>query len=198
MRSCISGDPPLIAALLPQTNLGLTTSAYPEFFWFMPKTRARLAEFALYAVDNQKANRSLLYKTTFRITGNSGIASLPLPSDATLPPLAIAQDYHWSVSIICDPNDRKQDLTVDGWVQRVALRPALANQLNQATPSERVNLYARNGLWFDTLKTLAELRRSRPQDSQLQASWVELLKSVKLEAIANQPLVQPTSSESNP
>jgi hypothetical protein len=45
--SCISGDPALLALLLPPTNLGLTTAAHPQFFWYTPENTAQRTQFSL-------------------------------------------------------------------------------------------------------------------------------------------------------
>lgn len=203
---CTQGTPNRLTALMPQTNLGLTTAAYPRFFWFMPKTRAKLAEFTLVEVDpklaqakvtDQKWQEALdaalastnpVYKTTFSITGTSGIASLALPSNANIPPLTVGKDYYWSVSLIC--NSGKSTIKVNGWVQRVTPDANLTAQLLKANPSDRVTLYASNGYWFDTIDTLANLRCLYPKEPSLKTGWSQLLQSVKLNAIADQPLMQ--------
>ncbi|XGV97778.1 MAG: DUF928 domain-containing protein [Leptolyngbya sp. BL-A-14] len=187
---CIQGSPSQLTAMLPATNLGLTTAAYPRFFWFAPKSKAKFAEFTLSEVNEQRENQTPVYKTIFSITGAPGIASLTLPSNATIPPLAVGKDYHWSVALICNPDDRSRDIRVDGWVQRVTPEPRLTSQLAKATPVDRVSLYASNGLWFDTLTTLADQRCANPKDAALISSWSALLKSVQLGAIAEQPLLQ--------
>jgi hypothetical protein len=146
-------------------------------------------EFALYDVDAKQAQRNLLYKTTFSITGEAGIASLSLPTDVNLPPLKPGQDYRWSVSLICNPGDRAQDVTVDGWAQRVVPSSTVNQQLKQADSRDRPAVYAQNSLWFNTVETLVDQRCARPKDLALAASWTELLKSVELEAIAKQPLI---------
>ncbi|MBC7971228.1 MAG: DUF928 domain-containing protein [Verrucomicrobia bacterium] len=188
--ACIQGNPSQLVALLPGTNLGLTTAAYPRFFWFAPKSKAKFAEFSLYDVNEQREDRTPIYKTIFSIAGTAGIASLSLPSNATMPPLVVGKDYHWSVALVCNPDDRTRDIKVDGWVQRVAPEPRLTNQLVKATPEDRVRLYANNGIWFDTVTTLVEQRCAKPQEAALINSWAELLKSVQLDAIAEQPLMQ--------
>jgi len=187
--SCIQGSGRL-TAIMPQTNFGLTTAAYPRFFWFIPKTRAKVAEFKLVTVDEKTAEDTLVYQTTFSITGTTGVASLTLPNNATLPPLAIGKDYRWSVAMVCDLNNRNRDIRVDGWIQRTTVEPVLTTQLTKANEVDRVRLYANNGIWFDTIASLAELRCAHPKDVALTTSWVELMKSVKLGAIAEQPIVQ--------
>lgn len=188
--ACVQGNPSYLTALLPQTNLGLTTSPYPRFFWFLPKNNATQVEFTLHEGTEETPNRTLIYKTTFAASGTPGIASLTLPSDAGIPPLQVGKDYHWSVTLICNPEQPQSSLNVDGWVQRVAVEPGLQNQLARATPRDRVSLYAQNGLWFDTLTTLAELSCARPNNPEVTKSWATVLKSVKLDAIAGQPLLQ--------
>ncbi|PSB26085.1 DUF928 domain-containing protein, partial [Stenomitos frigidus] len=126
----------------------------------------------------------------FSITGTPGVASLSLPGNANIPPLVVGKDYHWSVSLICKTDDRSKDIRVDGWVQRVATNVDLTKQLATAKPTDRVRLYANNGIWFDTVTTLAEQRCANPKETALNSSWAELLKSVQLEAIADQPLIQ--------
>jgi hypothetical protein len=186
---CLPNPADSLVALLPPTNLGLTTAAYPRFFWSLPASNASLVEFTLYDVDAKQANRNLIYKTTFSITGEAGIASLSLPTDVTLPPLKPGQDYRWSVSLVCNSGDRSQDVTVDGWVQRVTPTATVSQQLKQADPRDRPAVYAQNSLWFDTLETLADQRCDRPKDAALTTSWTELLKSVELGAIAKQSII---------
>ena len=186
---CIQGSSQL-TALLPGTNLGLTTAAYPRFFWFTPKTKAKFAEFTLSEVDGQMEDHTPVYKTIFNLTGTPGVVSLSLPGTASMPPLMVGKDYHWSVSLICKEDDRSKDIRVDGWVQRVSVNAALTNQLATAKPSDRAQIYANNGLWFDAVTTLAEQRCTNTNDRALTASWAELLKSVQLGGIADQPLMQ--------
>lgn len=191
---CVQTKPANLTALMPQTNFGLTTAAYPRFFWYTPQTRAKFAEFRLYESDENQEDKSLVYTTTFSISGNPGIASLSLPHQATLPPLTTGKDYRWSVAIICNPNDRKRDVMVEGWVQRITPEAALSNKLATANPGDRVNLYATNGIWFDTLATLADQRCTNPDNTALSTSWTTLMKSVKLDKVAGELMVQPCSN----
>ncbi|MFM6003281.1 MAG: DUF928 domain-containing protein, partial [Sphaerospermopsis kisseleviana] len=82
-----------------------------------------------------------------------------------------------------------------GWIQRVAPSEEITKQLQTDNPRERVVIYAENGYWNDTLKTLADLRAANPKDLSLLRDWSDLFKSVGLEAIAQQPI---SSLESEP
>jgi hypothetical protein len=188
-----------LTALLPKTNFGLTTAAYPRFFWYVPKAgNLKYVEFTLFEGDIKIPDRILVYKTTFTITGEPGIVSLTLPSDAGIPPLTVGKDYHWSVKLFGDLTTPQKGVKVDGWVQRINVPPSLAKQLATADLKTRTTLYADSGLWFDTLTALAEARCAFPADPSLKETWTTLLKTpeskdnpgVKLDVIANQPLIQ--------
>ncbi|MFQ4144801.1 DUF928 domain-containing protein [Chlorogloeopsis sp. ULAP02] len=191
--SCISGDPALLALLLPTTNLGLTSAAYPQFFWYSPKNTAQQTKFSLYKIDEQA--RTLLYNTTFKPSTEAGVTSLALPNQDKTSPLEINQTYYWTVSIICDLTDPSPSsvITVDGWIQRVALSQNVTNQLQQLNSKERIPIYAEQGLWFDTLSTVAELRACNPSDKNLSNLWINLLQQVELAEFAQQPLQQECS-----
>ncbi|MDM9380430.1 DUF928 domain-containing protein [Chlorogloeopsis sp. ULAP01] len=193
--SCISGDPALLALLLPATNLGLTSAAYPRFFWYSPKNTALQTKFSLYKIDERSRQQTLLYNTTFKPSTEAGVTSLALPNQGKTPPLEINQTYYWTVSIICDLTDSspRSVISVDGWIQRVALTQNVTNQLQQLNPKERISIYAEQGLWFDTLSTVAELRACNPSDKNLSNLWINLLQQAELVELAQQPLQQECS-----
>ncbi|EKQ67792.1 protein of unknown function DUF928 [Leptolyngbyaceae cyanobacterium JSC-12] len=184
--ACVQSSPNL-TALLPQTNLGLTTADYPQFFWYIPQTRAKTVRFELFKGNEQEPERELVYQKTLNISGKPGIMSFALPSDTQVPPLSVGQDYYWTVTLLCNPADPINNIYVGGWVQRVEVEPPLAKQLTAAKSGDRVKLLAENGIWFDTVAALAEMRCINPKDTTLSSSWSELLKSVKLNKVAEQP-----------
>ncbi|HEY9670017.1 MAG TPA: DUF928 domain-containing protein [Waterburya sp.] len=175
-----------LAILTPKTNLGLTVTANPTFFFYAPRTSATVARFVL--VDEENANR--VYEKTFAISTTPGIVSLRLSADKSLPSLKLGKNYHWYISILCESQDRSGDIYVDGWVQRVELLPSLASQLEKASLNKRVALYQKNELWYDALTTLAQERRLHPRDSAIAAEWATLLRSEGLDEIAQEPIVE--------
>ena len=187
---CIQGSVPFLLALLPRTNLGLTTHAYPSFFWYLPQTTAQQAEFQLHQVDAEGQPQALIYEATLPIAGGNKIASLTLPQQTDIAPLTVGQDYQWSLAMICDPNNRDRDLRVEGWVHRVANVPE-ATPLQAVNPYDQASHYAEQGIWFDALETLHSLRCQQPQDEALADSWESFLASVGLRPVAQQPFSQP-------
>lgn len=180
---CPRGNKPL-TALIPATNLGQTLSAFPTFFFYVPASKSRQAEFEL--LDD---NKQSIYKSSFKITGEAGMVSISLPDTATLSPLAVGKDYKWQFTLTCQSDTMSDDLFVEGWVQRVEANPTLVQQLQKATGRDKVVLYAEAGLWYETLMALAELSNTEPNNPAIAADWTTMLLSVGLNKIASEPLI---------
>lgn len=171
--------------LVPQNNQGLTGSGNPTFFFYVPKTQQpQMGEFIL--VDEKE---EVIYQTTFRNNGNSGVVGIELPANVATKSLEIGQKYRWFFAIIPNPNDRENDLAVTGSIERVEVDPSLRERLKNPDPLVRADIYAENKLWYDAIATLAQLRRTRPNDATVAAKWAQLLQSANLNEIAREPLV---------
>ncbi len=184
-EGCIAGETPLMA-LMPESNLGVTTSPNPSLLFYLPQaTATRNVEFVLL-----DANDELIYDTTFQVKGDSGIISLNLPDEETLPALAKNENYHWYFSIICDPANRALDIAVDGWIRRVDLAANLTEQLDNIPPLERARVLSQEPeLWHEALTILADQRRTQPNNSVVAGQWTQHLQSVGLNAIAQEALI---------
>ncbi|NET58695.1 MAG: DUF928 domain-containing protein [Symploca sp. SIO2E6] len=184
--SCDNNDKPL-TALLPQNQLGITVAEYPTLFVYLPafgtEALSMPVEFVLEDIDGKE-----VYKANFPTNGISGIVAFGLPSKAGLSPLQVGQDYHWRFTVICNENDRSQDIFVGGVVRRVELESELKERLMVVSPEEQVELYAEAGIWQDAVSTLVQLRRDNPTDLQLAADWEKLLNAVELGDIAQEPI----------
>lgn len=203
-RGCVLGNPASLIALMPESNVGWTTAAYPDFYWYLPLNLASFVEFTLFAPAETGDSREVIYQTRFAVTGDAGIARLALPEGAGLPPLAVGDRYYWQVAIFCNPDSDDGDLRVGGWVERRSPTDDLAQALATAPPGGQVELYAEHGYWFDAIAGLAALKQVHPDDDLIQARWHEFLASVGLTALAEQPFLQevrvtePTPSHSQP
>jgi hypothetical protein len=185
---CIRDNGSLIA-LVPASLIGETIAEYPTVFWYMPETVASQLDFVL-----KDANQEEIYSTTYTlaksadntVVGSPGIMSLSLPAFANLPPLKLNQEYFWIVALVCSPTDRSLDVFAGGGIKRVQADPTLARQVRQARPQERIALYANKRLWYETLATLVELQRDRPNSNDLRSAFNKLLTSVGLQRLPSQ------------
>lgn len=174
---------PTLTALVPEEGTQLTVAAYPSFFFYIPAIEAEALELILSSKDGE-------YIATFKTTGDElGIVSVSIPANS-MPPLEIGKAYHWSFAIICDRSDPSANMIVKGSLERIELDPNLNTILETVPPQERAALYFTDGAWQDTLATMAQLRRTRPDNVAVKTDWEALLKSVGLEKIAQEPLVK--------
>jgi len=178
--------PTAITALIPQSTMGKTISAEPTFFYYLPVALDKTVQFEL-ADENDKT----VYKKSFRmVTSRAGIVSVSLDSDGNSPALEVGKNYQWNFTIKCNPKSYTDDVLVSGWINRTVLAPTVKTQLDRS-PDRRAKLsiFAQQGLWYEYLATLAQLRIESPSDASLALKWSEVLSSVELGKIAREPLV---------
>jgi len=174
-----------IIPLIPKSHDGLTLGESPTFFAYVSQSSTQV-EFTLQS-DDEKGTE--VYKTTFKVD-KPGIVEVSIPAIGNHQKfLEIGQRYQWSFSVACD-DDPSGNYFVYGIVQRIEAQETLKNDLANADPMARAIAYAKNGIWYETLATLAQMRRLAPDDSGPRTEWTQLLQSQGLESIADQPLVQ--------
>ncbi len=180
---------------------GLTTASHPTLFAYIPfSQKCTSLEFVML----DSANKTV-YRMPVMVPSKPGLISIHSPS--TAPALDTKALYHWALKATVTPPSielsgakSKPDVySIDGWIQRISPGPDLIKKLQQATPQQQARLYAENGIWFDAVTTLAELRLANPAPADLSKTggtpddgatdWAQLLQSVKLEMFAAEPIV---------
>ena len=168
-----------LTAIVPVTPEGSsylekTISERPTFRFYVPyDINAGLqAEFIL-----KDTNEKAVYTTTFPLKSTPGIMNISLGKGQEL---KVRQRYRWVFSVICNPDNRSGDATVNGWIQRVSEKDVLITDPAKMPDKERLNVYANSLLWFDTLDTLFALQQTYPEETEYKAIWKSLLKKVGL------------------
>lgn len=180
--SCLEGSLPLVA-LVPETNIGLTTQAYPQVHVYLPPTTAASARFVV--VDD--ASGTLFYEETFALTQpTGGVVTLSLPNNGIQQGLALDRSYSWYFSVVCDQAAPDANPVVDATIRRTSPPAALAPRLEMAAAADLPALYAEAGLWYDALAASS----ASPDPASLEA-WQQLLEAVDLASIAAAPLLSP-------
>lgn len=175
----------ILTVLVPESNPVLTTSLSPKLFFYIPKTPKTSVQGFEFLL--KEANEQLIYQGTFKVNNQPGVFSLSLPANSQKSLLKVGQQYHWTLLVICSRWERSQDLGVEGWFQRIATDKNLTIKLKKAPLREHA-IYAASGIWYDSLAILAELRQKRPADPALRTDWQNLLESVGLAEISQEPL----------
>jgi hypothetical protein len=168
--------PPLLA--LTPDGLASSAQALPSFWFYLPQIEYPdrvVLEFVLRDEDDR-----LVYEATFKPTHQGEITSFQLSESTTFKGLVEGKVYHWYLSVIHEAEDRAHDDVVEGWVQRVPLSPTIAQQLQQATPLEKVQIYQDANLWPEAIATIASLRQIQPNDPLISQTWRQLVVSLEL------------------
>ncbi len=192
-----------LTALLPSSNLGLTTRAYPTFFAYIPPNNAKQAEFRLLEEGTNKPVFIGQIPLPQAGTTNSAyqhkasVVSMSLPKSAVPAGLQVGKSYLWALMVVCNPKNRAEDIVVTGVVQRVGddyiktLDPDIKqklNRVNQASPQEKLSIYGSAGIWNDVLADTAALMQKNP--ATYGKDWKDLLSDQGLGAIATVPIVE--------
>ncbi len=165
------------------TNVwGLTVKEHPTFLFYVPYSRASaIGEFVLQDSDDND-----IYRAAVNLPKEPGIVRLQLPQESA--PLAIDKMYHWYFKVRCSQS-MASPVFVEGWVQRIALNPTLANRIDTATSlQQQVALYAENGIWYDTAAILAQMRMQNIKDATSSIDWYDLLNTIDLSPLASQTI----------
>jgi hypothetical protein len=166
-------------ALTPNfSNVATTASANPTFYYYLPETSANLAEFVITDL-----NQATVYQTTVKLPAQSGIMKIKAVPKV---PLSADQYYQWSLKIICDSQHRDKDLILEGVLEYQNLDKTA---LSSDDPMKKAQFYANQGIWLETLDSVAQIRATSPTD------WTELLQSVGLESLSSQPFVEEVQSD---
>ncbi|MBD2354321.1 DUF928 domain-containing protein [Tolypothrix sp. FACHB-123] len=188
---------PELTALVPFTKKSdlevdvwaLTTEAHPTFWFYVPLTKN--PDFPAEFVLQDDAGKDI-YKTAIALPEKPGVIGIPLPKN--IDPLTLNKRYRWFFNIFCNPQQDSPPIFVEGVIQRVHLNQAIAQQIETAKPQQQSAIYAQNGIWYETLTTLAKLRLNNPEDRKLQTAWRNLITSIGLPDVAAEPIVSPPSS----
>ncbi|BAZ41209.1 hypothetical protein NIES4101_71710 [Calothrix sp. NIES-4101] len=168
-----------VTPILPRSNIGLTVAEHPTIFIYIPKTKAKTAFFSF-----EDANGNNIYQGHFNLPQQTGIMQIKLPS--SVPQLKAEQKYKWSLAMICTADLEPDSPFISGWIRRVSVSH---NSQTLHTNLDSVANLAASSLWYDAISTLAQLRQSQPNNPALVTVWQDLLNSVGLNAIANEPLI---------
>lgn len=182
----VGGEPTLSTTM--KSFVGFTSEAFPSLWFHIPALPPDVESLELMVQD--AGNTDLMNEPlVIPLSGTPGV--YPIDWHISEVPLEVGQAYHWYLSILCNAERPSRNPSIDAWVQRVALTPAIARSLTTATERERIELYIEDGLWHDALTQLAKLRCQRPNDPELTDDWITLLNSVGVaDEVAIAPIAQ--------
>lgn len=170
--SCGTGQSAQAIALAPQTFVGLSSEAQPNFWIYLPNLDVDQVELSLFDAELKG-----LVQTTFTLPSQSGFVPLQLPESYELDR---DQTYYWSAALICNPQRRSEDWVIGGWIRYQPTATSQATRLQTLSPLQQVNYQLHQGYWYDAVTTLLPLTRTLPPDPHLQPIWIALLQQADL------------------
>ena len=186
-----------LTAYLPKSEFGLTTRAYPTFLVHMPELPDDM-EFTARFVLTESSSDKEVYRSSFPVLHRHRTIEIHLPDNANVVPLEVADrtnpdslekpvTYEWNFTL-SQASDNSNMYAVKGTIERVNLVEDFVRALATASKSDRVELYAETGIWYDAISSLYELLKERPDDLRLGLEWKQMLDSVGLGEIAEKPI----------
>ena len=183
--NCIANDKDFIA-LVPDKPVNSTVSYNPRLFFYVPQTNTpKTIEFVLRNSQDQ-----LVHETFIETSGKPGITSVAIPVQQKSASQESQGNYHWYLSMICNPDERSRDIVLEGWIEYVELNNSLKEKINISTSAEKFDLFQEKGFWYDALSVVAEQYQSGANLGFPNKYWSQLLKSIGLDELASEPLIE--------
>jgi hypothetical protein len=194
--SSLDVEPPYAEAAL-----NLTSQDYPSFWFYISYVSNGNITLEFMLQGNEG---NTIYQGQVELVNNRpGIVQIVLPE--SLPPLVIGEEYYWSFKSRCIEDVNLWLLRhscqgfipgwVDGWIERTSTTAEFQSSLELLSLRDQAALYARSGIWQDSLSTLAALYSTNSQDIGLKQDWIDLLSSAGLEAVSSEPFLGHLSLE---
>ncbi len=154
-------DEPAIEVRAPGDHVGLTLARTPRLWWVLEEKTARPVELTVIEADGIDP----LIATELPRPGERGLQLIDLARlGAALEP---GIDYHWTVSLVVDPQDASRNPVAVGSLRVVAPDDPRRREVALASPLERGHVLARLGLWYDAFDHFASLAAAHPGDTRI-------------------------------
>lgn len=168
---------PAIFVLAPKAG-GLTMSASPTLYWFMPQRVRGKIELAVTADEADEP----VFDQLIDAPARPGIYAISLAERQVKLKLGVA--YAWSVTLSVDPLRPERDVVASGRIVPSAPSPELTRRL-LATPERKwPAILAEAGLWYDAFAALSRQAAAEPGTRAHRESRAALLEQAGLEAAA--------------
>lgn len=175
-----------LTAIFANQGQDFTLAEYPTFLVYVPYTAQEISsmEFLLLNENHTKT----IYHSSIQLSNQPGIIKIQLPPEAQNS-LAVNSNYHWRFNLDCQPDSTiAPDLVLQGWIRRIALNSEITNQL-KSSKSQEYLVYQNHGIWYDAIALLAQLHFTNPENNKLTQAWNNTLKSLELDWVISEPLV---------
>ncbi len=174
--SCVGDSETAFTVLGPSETLGQTTSARPEFVWYLPPSETVYpVQFRLLA-PNAQGIPAPIHTAELNYTG--GFMRYQLPAEVAA--LSPNTEYRWQVVVVCDENYLSRSLNQERAFEVITPSASLQQSLAAATTeAERAVVYGEAGIWYDAIAQVAQ--PSNSQSATVRQNLIEDLAAIEAE-----------------
>lgn len=169
---------PLISVLAPD-HTGLTVHDQPSLYWFVSETVSVPIEVEVTLIEEDGVKPIMKKKLSPPV--GPGIQRLNLSEYGVH--LTPGARYEWSVALVLDPKRRSRDIVASGGIERIDAAKAPTVPDENTPKSEAPQVYAKAGLWYDTIMSVSDLIASSPTDHTLREQRANLLETAGLKEV---------------
>ena len=177
-----------IVYLLGNRNREFTSSAYPTFWFRIPNTMNQITQMKFVVKELETGKR--IYDRL--IPGQeSGIIGITLPEEKKYA-LSPEINYAWSLEADCTQPEGETKIALEGWLSRVSSNSTLQDRLAAASETEKHAVYFQHNLLYDALTQLAQRRMAKPNNTQIETAWSQLLTELGWQDLIQESATHPT------
>lgn len=145
------GDSASMRPLMPDADYGLTASERPALWMEMPDTHAQEVLLVFQTEGGDDYARAQL---PIPQANDQGFVQFQLPETAK--GLAQGENYHWTLSILCEGYLSPNDPLFSGQIKRVAPSKEVAQTLANTSVANQVAILQGAGYWYDMVSLLLQ------------------------------------------
>jgi len=160
--------------VLAPPDIGFTTKAKPDLYWFVSEATGAKVYLTVYTDD---PNKPLLEQALPAVSA-PGVQRVRL-SEYGLE-LQPRVEYRWRISLVNDAENRQARAIAGGAIQRTNAWPELQTRLQGQDAIAQAHVYAEEGLWYDALEMMAESAAANRSDPRIRRQRAALLEQVGL------------------
>lgn len=190
-QSCLTNNSLPMTAIIPPDYVITTENQKVNLIWYSPENQTKTTEIVVW-----NENGEYVYNAEYDSPKESGLvqATVDLSKDEAFQnsngnnntASTTVRQYYWEVALVCDPEDRSNDVYVWGTIEyrpnnNKTPLPQLVLNSPAPTPTQVNTLYqeavtaSEKRLWNESISRLAIIRQEKPQE------WEQFLNSVGIE-----------------
>lgn len=151
--------------LAPDT-VGYTLNEQPTLYWFLSEDVKGTFNLSIQPYNTESMEEeAVLIDKNLVLDVKAGIQSLDLSRFSIK--LEKDVEYEWFLSLVCNDENRSQDIVANGMIKHIAPSPQLTTHLNTVDKSQLAFSYAQYSLWYDAVDVLSHQIAQQPNNDQL-------------------------------